>query len=371
SSGNAPEATPTDQEILAQMNEHRRSLKEKKADISRYLALSADGDDVVEKEQAHEEVIRELNALEKRIRLLIESIEDRASLNEALALEESLKVTKSMPRFKNGGDPRAFLDQVKHTVCACVGDDMFEDQCSRYLSHLTVSPFHSQALKEEFAKRSKSKLTWDECEAIFLKIALTEQERIEQIKQLLITGRENRESYRQFAMRIARDIRIYGVKDDNEMVLTLLSATMSPDALNNMVTRLHVEKGASADFTSINDFTRVLSGLVGPHAHVNRDANGNPVDTSTGASRNKHNKGANRFSPASKKHEPKEMFRGSNNRTSQLFDCKHCGMNTTHETAGHKQCFKCGRRGHIEAECRGDRHMSPLSGSYKPNQGRK
>ncbi|KAG0343741.1 hypothetical protein BGZ54_006080, partial [Gamsiella multidivaricata] len=56
-------------------------------------------------------------------------------------------------------------------------------------------------------------------------------------------------------MRIARDIRIYGVKDDNEMVLTLLSATVSPDTLNNMVTRLHVRKGAAVDFTSINDFT--------------------------------------------------------------------------------------------------------------------
>ncbi|KAG0352973.1 hypothetical protein BGZ54_002490, partial [Gamsiella multidivaricata] len=131
-----------------------------------------------------------------------------------------------MLRFKKDSDPRAFLDQAKHIVCAYVGDDMFEDQCSRYLSYHAVSPFHSQALKEEFAKRPKSKLAWDECEAIFLKIALTEQERIEQIKQLLATGRENRESYRQFAMRTARDIRINGVKDDNKMVLTLLNATV-------------------------------------------------------------------------------------------------------------------------------------------------
>ncbi|KAI7816111.1 hypothetical protein BC939DRAFT_497650 [Gamsiella multidivaricata] len=388
-SGNAPEATPTDQEILAQMNERRRSLREKKADLSRALALAPDDSGVAEKEQALEGVIHELTELEKRIRLFIESMEDRASLNDAMGpktkrqcndlpplsenkkFEESLKVTKDMPRFKNDSDPRAFLDQVKHIVCAYVGDDMFEDQCSRYLSYLTVSSFHSQALKEEFAKRPKTKLTWDECEAIFLKIALTEQERIEQIKQLLPTGRESRETYRQFAMRISRDIRIYGVKDDNEMVLTLLSATVSPDTLNNMVARLHVRKGAAVDFTSINDFTSVLSGLVGPQAHINRDANGTSAGISTGASRNKRSRGSNRFSPTNKKPEPKEAFRGPNNRAGQLLDCKLCGMNPTHETAGHKQCSKCGRRGHSDAECRGDRHMPRLSGPYKPNRGRK
>ncbi|KAI7815885.1 hypothetical protein BC939DRAFT_534021 [Gamsiella multidivaricata] len=66
------------------------------------------------------------------------------------------------------------------------------------------------------------------------------------------------------------------------------------------------------------------------------------------ASRNKRNRGANWFSPASKKPEPKEMFRGSNNRAGQPLDCKLCGMNPTHETAGHKQRSKCGRRGHSD-----------------------
>ncbi|KAF9984731.1 hypothetical protein BGZ80_008216, partial [Entomortierella chlamydospora] len=239
-------------------------------------------------QRIYDSVQKELKEVDKRIHRLEEAMEELKALTQPQATKKlskgngphdsskqplSLKITADMPRFESNSDPREFLDKVKHLVTAYIGRESFEKYCDRYLSYLTVSEFHRQLLEEEFNQRTEP-LTWDACETIFLRIALNEQERIAQVKALLETGRKDNESFRQFAMRIARDIRIYGVKDDNEMVLTLLGATVSDDLLNQMVTRLQARKPDAVTFTSISDFTKTLSGFVGPNSARDKSSGG-------------------------------------------------------------------------------------------------
>ncbi|KAF9895573.1 hypothetical protein BX616_009373, partial [Lobosporangium transversale] len=153
-----------------------------------------------------------------------------------------LKVTDALPRFYNNSDLRKFLDEVRHVVCTFVGRESLEQSCDRYLLYLTVSEYHRQYLEQELEKLPEEQKTWEKCEATFLKIALTEQERMSQFKKLLETGRGARETFHQFAMRVDRDVRVYGISDDSEMVISLLTATVKNFMLDLMITRLQVLK---------------------------------------------------------------------------------------------------------------------------------
>ncbi|KAF9179083.1 hypothetical protein BGZ51_004077 [Haplosporangium sp. Z 767] len=184
-----------------------------------------------------------------------------------------------------------------------------------------------------------------------------EQGRIAQFKQLLEIRRMEKESYRQFAMRIARDIRICGIKDDNELVLSLLSATVNPETFNLMVTRLHILKRKEATFTSIADFTKVMSGLTGPEdaSHPNVNQAITPSENTNGPQRH-HSHGQNRFSPKNRPQESNKneqhVSNRNNTRSGGQFYCVLCKSNPTHNTLECKKCTLCQKMGHVYDECR-------------------
>ncbi|KAG9319045.1 hypothetical protein KVV02_002464, partial [Mortierella alpina] len=185
-----------------------------------------------EAERMLEELEANIKRCEKAFKLFDDLAERRlalaASPKEVAAPTVDVAAPCTEVTVNTVNDPRQFLDQLKHMVLPFVCKELFHANCDRYLSYLVINEYHQRCLEFEFNKRREEgkTLTWEECEVVFLKIALSEQERVEQIKKLLETGREEHETYRQFAMRIARDMRLYGIKDDNEMVLSLLSATV-------------------------------------------------------------------------------------------------------------------------------------------------
>ncbi|KAG0284215.1 hypothetical protein BGZ98_006005, partial [Dissophora globulifera] len=241
-------------------------------------------------------------------------------------------------------DPREFLDNLKSKVSTYVGQPVFERTCSRYMLYLTKSDSHRQALEEEFDKRKNEQLSWETCEAIFLRVALTEEERINQMMDLLKAGRRRDETYSQFAMRIARDIKVYGIKDDNEVVLSLLASAVSNDALNMMLIRFTAESGEKGvrRFVSINAFVKTMSDLIGPPSASERPSK-------TGPSRHKNN--GSRFDPKERR-PPRRDNNDKKNSDRAPFWCKKCGPNHSHDTKNHLECEKCHKKGHKAQDCK-------------------
>ncbi|KAG0195627.1 hypothetical protein BGX28_000952, partial [Mortierella sp. GBA30] len=362
----------TDQEFLDCMYEKRDRLVNRMRTASRLQIASGGTSDA--NKRSYEEAKQLLHDLESLLLPFEDALKRKAkSSRQRLSLEElhnpapepkkgndhkihtahQLKINDDMPRFYPDSDPREFLDQLKHIVMPYVGKEAFEASCDRYLRYLTVSEFHQQSLDYELNKKKKEgvNLTWEECEMIFLRVSLSEQERIAQIKQLLETGRKDHESYRQFAMRISRDIRVYGIKDDNEMVLSLLSATVTPDTLNLMVTRLQVLKqNAEVRFLSINDFTKIMSNLIGPLGTYDKKSYGSISIKDhrrvTGPYRLQKKANAARFSPKIRQQEPNITPRSMVLKP-MTHNCAACGPNRSHNTADCiGNCTHCGKKGH-------------------------
>ncbi|KAF9308112.1 hypothetical protein BG003_011604 [Podila horticola] len=211
-------------------------------------AAPADEDIHLDNEQ-FEDQIRLNNLLQRRVTLLQESVAEMGDLSSldnvsivppapvvlpvvaedsALAKIRPLKVPTDAPRFLPGSVPRLFLDDLHSKVSAFVGEDVFEEDCERYLHCLTDVSHKRTSVKDTLAAASHDPtLThWEWCEAVFLRHALSEHERMMELNKLLAGGLLPMETYQQFAIRVARDTRIYGVKDDNEIVLASLANSL-------------------------------------------------------------------------------------------------------------------------------------------------
>ncbi|KAF9897122.1 hypothetical protein BX616_006152, partial [Lobosporangium transversale] len=359
-----PVSTPanprSNEQILTDMNEKRRELTTRKAHLARLIAQQGSETVGGNIEKTLENVTQELRALEKRAEDFLNSVQEMESLatpfqfkklkNEAVSLPSStqghLKVTDDMPRYTLGSSPRKFLDDVRHVVCTYVGRETFEKSCDRYLLYLTISDYHRRYLEQELKKLPEDQKTWEKCEATFLKIALTEQERTSQFNKLLEKGRGAHETYHQFAMRLDRDVRVYGVRDDNDMVISMLQATMNNHTLHIMIAMLqNYKKQYVTSFTHISDFIKILGNLQGP---INLTTPVSPDATEEKPRPNgpmRHTRNKPRHNPMSKTAPNEES---SNKR---FYGCQQCGKNNTHNTEGHKQCSKCKARGHVASEC--------------------
>ncbi|KAF9270948.1 hypothetical protein BGZ68_004542, partial [Mortierella alpina] len=64
------------------------------------------------------------------------------------------------------------------------------------------------------------------------------RQRMVEIKNIVDMGREHDESYRQFAMRVQRDIMMLGIEDNNSVILDSLQYKVPNYVLSNMETRL-------------------------------------------------------------------------------------------------------------------------------------
>ncbi|KAF9944031.1 hypothetical protein BGZ72_002883, partial [Mortierella alpina] len=175
-----------------------------------------------------------------------------------------LKVPKDTPRFNTGSNVRQFLVGVKDSITAYVGQERFERDCQRYLCFLTQSPSHRRQLDDELDARKGEKLTWKELETLFLRIAMPVRERMDEIRNIIGLGRKSNETYRQFALRINHDVTMLGIKDDNEVIIDSLMDKVPDTVYNDMLLMLRMEKKSRCHFTSIKDFTDILSDMAGP-----------------------------------------------------------------------------------------------------------
>ena len=81
-----------------------------------------------------------------------------------------LKVPTDAPCLLPGSVPWLFLDNLHSKVSAFVGEDVFEEDCERYLHYLTdVSHIHTSVKDTLAAASCDPALTcWEWCEAVFL-----------------------------------------------------------------------------------------------------------------------------------------------------------------------------------------------------------
>jgi hypothetical protein len=181
---------------------------------------------------------------------------------------KKLQVTADMPRYTDGINARDILEQLKDSVSSFVGNDCFAADCSRYLRYLTTKSLHHSQLKEELRKLP-SKPTWEQCESLFIRVTMDQQQRVRELINLLKGGMTPDETYTQFSLRIARNIRIYGISDNNEIILAQLQGVM-PEALSIGIA-LHNKftHGDQHDpeVKSINELLKLIASIPGLIKH--------------------------------------------------------------------------------------------------------
>ncbi|KAG0011963.1 hypothetical protein BGZ81_001847 [Podila clonocystis] len=232
-----------DQARLDNLLQQQRDATARKATAARKVMDTPAGPGLGGAEKELKAATLELTHIKRNIALLRESVAemaDLASLDRVTilpaapvstaigsgAVEETvlakirpLKVPTDAPRFLPGTVPRLFLDDLQSKVSAFIGQDAFDEDCERYLLYLTNVPHIRTSVKDSLAAltRDPALSHWEWCEALFLLHALSEHERMMELNNLLGMGLLPGETYQQFAIRVARDTRIYGVKDDNEI----------------------------------------------------------------------------------------------------------------------------------------------------------
>ncbi|KAG0333690.1 hypothetical protein BG005_005088, partial [Podila minutissima] len=193
---------------------------------------------------------------------------------------------------------------------------------------------------------------WEWCEALFLLHALSEHERMMELNNLLGMGLLPGETYQQFAIRVARDTRIYGVKDDNEIVLASLSNSLPSETLNLILFSHRISRGdIDAKISSIITFTEYMKRLVGPRPPTSSGA-----PSSIGPERSRQ-RNASRFDPHQRRNNgslvrPDHHGEPSLPSVDKPYSCAQCGPNSSHTTAQCKRCTNCRKVGHSQAQCR-------------------
>lgn len=283
--------------------------------------------------------------------------------DSALAKVRPLKVPTDAPRFLAGSVPHLFLDDLQSKVSAFIGQDAFEEECEQYLLYLTdVSHIHT-SVKDTLAATTKDPaLTrWEWCEAVFLRHALSEHERMMELNKLLASGLLSQETYQQFAICVARDCRIYGVKDDNEIVLASLSNSLSPDTLNLILfSHWMYSHDLDAKISSVHTFTEYMKRLIGPHSNPPSNGPYTPFGTasctSSGPERSRNRNSAHhdprvRHDPPSASHDEAPLEHRCTT-VDKPYECAQCGPNSNHITMHCKRCTNCRKIGHLAAVCR-------------------
>ncbi|KAF9554522.1 hypothetical protein EC968_009597, partial [Mortierella alpina] len=267
-----------------------------------------------------------------------------------------LKIPKNMPHFKRNDNARTFLVELKDIITAYAGRERFEQDCARYLSYAIHSDFRRQ-LDDELEARQGDKITWKELEAMFLRMVMPVKDRMEEIRGIIALGRRSNETYRQFALRIHHDVTLLGIKDDNEVIIDSLQDKVPDGVFNDMLITLRIAKQSRCRFTSIKDFTDILSDMAGPtvdigkqHAvadeHSPRPANRPNRGTSNGVNRNR-TFGRHRFDPNRRgPTQPASTMHQAAPTSRIRKHCNNCGPNNTHSTEECVQCSYCHKKGH-------------------------
>ncbi|KAG0277390.1 hypothetical protein BGZ97_009913, partial [Linnemannia gamsii] len=127
--------------------------------------------------------------------------------------QAAIKPTSDMPRFSlnpttayETNETRVFLERFSTHLKTRLGMDTFENECHRYLIVLTNDDHYQQELQRRFAA-IEGTIGWDMAEKVFLSICLTQEERLENMRNMADMGRNVGESYNRYSARILRHAR--------------------------------------------------------------------------------------------------------------------------------------------------------------------
>ncbi|KAG0280454.1 hypothetical protein BGZ97_009402, partial [Linnemannia gamsii] len=129
------------------------------------------------------------------------------------------KNEKGQP-FQVIADPHLFLDPFKTYCESSYGEKQFLMSATRLLRMAILDEQTRQQFNDEMVSRGTSAITWDECEVAFVDSVLTPTERFSTVARVAEIGRRVKESYRNFALRLQRSVRVYRIDDNNTTVLS-------------------------------------------------------------------------------------------------------------------------------------------------------
>ncbi|KAI9238754.1 MAG: hypothetical protein BYD32DRAFT_435432 [Podila humilis] len=323
---------------------------------------------------------------------------------------KQLIIPKDAPRYESGDSAKDFLNVFESDMPSLLGPKKFDKLCKRYLIVLTKCMITKKALKAEFQNEGLDRPTWEQCEKIFLRVATTEDQRTFELSSIITAGQTDHETYQQFALRMLHDINLYGIKDENEMVVDIIRAGLNDEAKNNLAGMLRDKK--KTKYSTITELLGDVKTLSGPSsvgiASVQRITPVTIHNKRINQQKNNPNKkhknngyyGGNQpvvyqnnnpnsgfqfqaqqasfqqpqpFQSFPPQYQNQQLF-GSNNhnnnnnsnyglnninrskagkRNRGSFYCDNCGQNSTHSTKQCKICNKCGKKGHVAEECQG------------------
>ncbi|KAF9898483.1 hypothetical protein EC991_011185, partial [Linnemannia zychae] len=117
-------------------------------------------------------------------------------------------------------DPHIFLDAFRNYCESSYGQKAFLASASRLMIMAILHEQTRQQFSDAIAGKGDSTLTWEECEEAFVNSVLTPIERFRTVANVAETGRKHKETYRNFALRLQRMVRVYRIDDGNSTVLS-------------------------------------------------------------------------------------------------------------------------------------------------------
>jgi hypothetical protein len=181
-----------------------------------------------------------------------------------------IKPTPDMPRFNLNPTSsnetnivRVFMERFATHLDTLLGKETFERECHRYLIVLTAEDTYQQELKRRFSLM-EGHIGWDLAEKTFLEVCLTKEERLENMRAMANVGREPKETFQKYASRIDRNARVYGIQDNNDMVIHQLIRSIHSDMYNLLLFKYQAKEPEATTFRSIATFCSYLKTLHGP-----------------------------------------------------------------------------------------------------------
>ncbi|KAG0257206.1 hypothetical protein BGZ95_005300, partial [Linnemannia exigua] len=261
-------------------------------------------------------------------------------------------------------DPHLFLDGFKTYCENSYGEAPFLASAQRLLCMAILDDQTRQQFTEELSRHGSSSLTWEECEVAFVDSVLTPTERFNTVARVAEIGRRPRESYRNFALRLSRSVRVYRIDDNNSTVLSGIMGSIPSLEMNIIKSSLQKANTQLSEvkLNSISDVLTSLMSLEGPddslkrqHSRIDDDDSDDKSDASPSKNNNKRQK-----RPINRKNDRRGRDKtptssSSSSAANKTFNCEHHGENKSHDTKDCRYCTKCKKHGHTAPFCKGDR----------------
>ncbi|KAG0287667.1 hypothetical protein BGZ97_007027 [Linnemannia gamsii] len=256
-------------------------------------------------------------------------------------------------------DPHLFLDGFKTYCENSYGEAPFLASAQRLLCMAILDDQTRQQFTDELARHGSSSLTWEECEVAFVDSVLTPTERFNTVARVAEVGRRHKESYRNFALRLQRSVRVYRIDDNNATVLSGIMGSI-PSMEVNLIKNSIQRSGTSLSEVKLNSISEILTNLSvmeGPDDSLKRPRNLNDDDSDdkSDVPLSKHdNKRQKR--PVHRKNdrrsrEKKTTGSSSPKAADKTFNCEHHGENISHDTKDCRYCTYCKKHGHTDLYC--------------------